>query len=76
MKAMVLYDRQKPFRLEERPRPRPGLGEAVMRVRAAGVGLTLINMRLGRMGGSLPRVMGHELAGEIVETGEGVTSMT
>ena len=51
MKAMVLYDREKPFRLEERPRPRPGMGEAVMRVRAAGVGLTLVNMRLGRMGG-------------------------
>ena len=76
MKAMVLYDRQKPFRLEERPDPRPGIGEAVMRVRAAGVGLTLVNMRLGRMGGSLPRVMGHELAGEIVETGGGVTALS
>ncbi len=76
MKAMVLYDRKERFRLEERPDPRPGLGEAVMRVRAAGVGLTLVNMRLGRMGGSLPRVMGHELAGEIVETGEGVTALS
>ncbi len=76
MKAMVLYDREKPFRLEERPEPRAGMGEAVMRVRAAGVGLTLVNMRLGRMGGSLPRVMGHELAGEIVETGEGVSAIS
>ena len=76
MKAMVLYDRERPFRLEERPEPRPGLGEAVLRVRAAGVGLTLVNMRLGRMGGSLPRVMGHELAGEIVETGEGVSAIS
>ena len=76
MKAMVLYDREKPFRLEERPRPRPGMGEAVMRVRAAGVGLTLVNMRLGRMGGSLPRVMGHELAGEIVEIGAGVSALS
>ena len=38
MKAMVLYDREEPFRLEERPDPRPGFGEAVMRVRAAGWG--------------------------------------
>ena len=74
MKALVLYDREQPFRLEERPRPRPGAGEAVMRVATAGVGLTLVNMRRGRMGGSLPRVMGHELAGEIVETGEGVAT--
>ena len=76
MKALVLHDREKPFRLEERPDPNPGIGEAVMRVRAAGVGLTLVNMRLGRMGGSLPRVMGHELAGEIVATGEGVTDLS
>ena len=75
MKAMVLHDRRERFRLEERAEPRPGPGEAVMRVRAAGVGLTLVNMRRGRMGGSLPRVMGHELAGEIVEIGEGVGAL-
>ena len=76
MKAMVLHNREESFRLEERPEPSPGIGEAVMRVRAAGVGLTLVNMRLGRMGGSLPRVMGHELAGDIVEIGEGVTALS
>ncbi len=75
MKAMVLHDWKETYRLEERPEPSPGIGEAVMRVRAAGVGLTLVNMRLGRLGGSLPRVMGHELAGEIVEIGEGVTAL-
>ena len=75
MQAMVLHDWQETYRLEERPDPHPGIGEAVMRVRAAGVGLTLVNMRLGRLGGSLPRVMGHELAGEIVEIGEGVTGL-
>lgn len=72
MKAMVMHGWDEAFRPETRPDPRPAAGEAVMRVRAAGVGLTLINMRLGRMGGSVPRIMGHELAGEIVETGEGV----
>ena len=76
MQAMILHNREEPCRLEERPEPRPGIGEAVMRVRAAGVGLTLVNMRLGRMGGSLPRVMGHELAGDIVEIGEGVTALS
>ena len=75
MKAMVLHDWKETYRLEEHPEPSPGIGEAVMRVRAAGVGLTLVNMRLGRLGGSLPRVMGHELAGEIVEIGEGVTAL-
>ena len=76
MKAMVLHGREERYRPEERAEPRPGPGEAVMRVRAAGVGLTLVNIRLGRMGGDLPRVMGHELAGEIVETGQGVTHLS
>ncbi len=65
MKAMVLHDREKPFRLEERPEPRAGMGEAVMRVRAAGVGLTLVNTRLGRMGGSR-----HSTRTELNETME------
>ena len=30
MKAMVLYDREKPFRLEERPDPRPGIRVSVV----------------------------------------------
>jgi propanol-preferring alcohol dehydrogenase len=62
-------------RLEERPQPTPGPGEALMRVRAAGVGLTLLNMRSGRSGGSTPRIMGHELGGDIVSVGEGVTNV-
>ena len=66
MKAMVMRDWDEAFLPEARPDPEPGLGEAVMRVRAAGVGLTLLNMRAGRLGGSTPRVMGHELGGDIV----------
>jgi propanol-preferring alcohol dehydrogenase len=53
---MVMHDWGERFRLEERPLPHPGPGEALMRVRAAGVGLTLINMRNGRLGGTVPRV--------------------
>lgn len=75
MKAMVLRDWNQPFVEEERPMPTPGIGEAVMRVRAAAVGLTLINMRAGRLGGSVPRIMGHELGGDIVALGEGVSSL-
>lgn len=46
-----------------------------MRVRSGGVGLTLLNMRTGRSGGATPRIMGHELAGDIVEVGDGVTNI-
>jgi propanol-preferring alcohol dehydrogenase len=46
-----------------------------MRVRAAGVGLTLLNMRTGRSGGTTPRVMGHELGGDIVAVGDHVSNV-
>ncbi len=75
MKAMILNDWNQPFVLGERPDPRPGIGEAVMRVRSGGVGLTLVNMRAGRLGGTTPRVMGHELGGDIVAVGEGVSGI-
>ena len=45
MRAMVVKNWGEPFTLEERPDPEPGPGEAVMKVRAAGVGLTLVTMR-------------------------------
>ncbi len=73
MRAMVVKNWGEPFTLEERPDPEPGPGEAVMKVRAAGVGLTLVTMRSGVFGGEAPRVMGHELGGDIVAVGEGVS---
>lgn len=63
------------FRLESRPDPEPGPGECVMKVRAAGVGLTLAIMRTGRFGGDTPRIMGHELAGDIVAIGPEVQGL-
>ena len=75
MKAMVVNQWGEKSVLQTRPDPKPGPGEAVMKVRAAGVGLTLLNMRSGSFGGSAPRIMGHELGGDIVEVGAGVTGV-
>ncbi len=75
MRAMVVREWGQPFTLEMRPDPKPGPGEAVMKVRAAGAGLTLVKMRTGSSGGTAPRVMGHELGGDIVEVGAGVTNV-
>jgi propanol-preferring alcohol dehydrogenase len=75
MRAMVVREWGQPFTLEERPDPEPGPGEAMMKVRAAGVGLTLVTMRTGVFGGEAPRVMGHELGGDIVAVGDGVTNV-
>ncbi len=75
MRAMVARGWNEPFRLEELPDPVPGPGEAVMKVRAAGVGLTLLVMRTGVFGGETPRIMGHELAGDVVAVGDGVSNV-
>ena len=75
MKAAVVRKWGEAFVIEDRPTPEPKHGEAVLRVRAGGVGLTLLNMRSGRFGGKAPRIMGHELGGDIVAVGEGVTNV-
>ena len=75
MKAMVVNNWGGTSVLQSRPEPEPGPGEAVLKVRAAGVGLTLLNMRSGSFGGVTPRVMGHELGGDIVALGAGTSGL-
>ena len=75
MRAMVLDEWGGPMTEQQRPDPVPGPGEALVKVRAAGVGLTLAHMRRGIFGGSVPRIMGHELAGDVVALGDGVDSL-
>lgn len=76
MKAMVLHEWGGALRLEEVPRPQVGPGEALVRMRACGAGLTVVHIKQGRLGSAaLPRIIGHEIAGEVVEVGEGVTTV-
>jgi len=71
-RAMVLHEWGGAFAAEERPLPEPGPGEVRVRVVATGAGLTLEHARSGRLGGSLPRVLGHEYAGHVDALGAGV----
>ena len=75
MRAMVVGKWGEAFKIENRPDPQPAPGEAVMKVRAAGVGLTLVTMRTGIFGGTAPRIMGHELGGDIIAVGDGVENV-
>jgi D-arabinose 1-dehydrogenase-like Zn-dependent alcohol dehydrogenase len=50
MKAMVLHERGGALRFEEVPRPQVGPGEALVRVRACGAGLTVVHIKQGRIG--------------------------
>ena len=72
MKAMVLNGPNLPFERVERPDPVPGPGEAVAKVITCGSGLTIQHVRAGRRKVQFPRIIGHEITGEIVETGPGV----
>jgi L-iditol 2-dehydrogenase len=60
-------------RLEDMPEPSAGAGEVKIRVRACstcGTDVKIFNH--GHQHIDPPRVMGHEIAGEVVEVGEGV----
>ncbi|HXF63228.1 MAG TPA: 2,3-butanediol dehydrogenase [Caldilineaceae bacterium] len=86
MKAAVWHARND-IRVEETPEPSaPGPGEVIIRVGACGIcGTDLEEYRAGPLfipvdapnpltGRKAPLILGHEFAGEVVETGRGVTS--
>ena len=75
MKAMLLKAANTPLVLEDVPDPVPGPNEAVARVLACGAGLTIHHARAGRIKVDYPRILGHEIAAEIVATGAGVTNL-
>jgi len=75
MKALLLKGPNEPLTLENVPDPEPGAGEAVARVHACGAGLTIHHARAGRIKVGYPRILGHEIAGEIVAVGAGVTDL-
>ncbi len=75
MKAILLPGPGMPFTYETVPDPTPGPGEAVARVLACGSGLTIHHARAGRLKlNHYPRIIGHEIAAEIVAVGDGVSS--
>jgi len=75
MKAMLLRGPNMPFEPVQLPDPAPGPGEAVARVITCGSGLTIQHVKAGRRKTAFPRVLGHEIAAEIVAVGAGVTSL-
>jgi L-iditol 2-dehydrogenase len=62
------------IRLEDAPEPRPGPGELKIRVRNCSTCGTDVKIsKFGHHHIVPPRVMGHEIAGEVVDAGEGVS---
>jgi 2-desacetyl-2-hydroxyethyl bacteriochlorophyllide A dehydrogenase len=74
MRAVVIARYGGSLEATMRPVPRPAPGEVLVRVRASGLCSTDLHLLSGRQPlGELPRIVGHELAGEVVGLGGGVT---
>ena len=75
----AIFHGPRDIRVERVPDPEPGPGEAVVRVRAAGIcGGDLHEYRAGRQLYETPYPrppQGHELAGDVVSVGPAVTRM-
>lgn len=61
------------LRLCNIPKPTAGVGQVVIKVHACGICLTDVSQKLGLFPSVFPTVPGHEVAGTVVETGDGVT---
>jgi len=73
MPAVVVARYGGPLVVMDCPIPRPGPCEVLVRVRASGLCSTDLHLLSGRQPlGELPRILGHELAGEVAELGHGV----
>jgi NADPH2:quinone reductase len=67
------YGGPEAMRLEDLPTPRPGQGEALVRVEAAGVNFIDVYQRSGLYKGALPVPLGLEGAGTVEAVGPDVT---
>jgi len=77
MKALAIRRYKAPMEMMELPRPEPGPGELLVRVRAAGVNPLDFKIRDGGvkvlLHFSFPLILGTDLAGDVAAIGPGVT---
>ena len=72
MRAAVLEQFGGPLVLKQVEEPSMGPYEALIRVRNCGVCGSDLKIKSGKAGGPLPMIMGHEIAGEVVDVGQEV----
>jgi propanol-preferring alcohol dehydrogenase len=73
MRAAVVARYGGALEVMDRPIPSPAVGEVLVKVRASGLCSTDLHLLSGRQPlGELPRILGHELAGDVAELGDGV----
>ena len=75
MKAAVLHAKDD-LRYEDYPTPKPGEGQVLVRVKAAGVCGSDIPRVLGDAAHFYPIILGHEFSGEVEAVGSGVDTVS
>ena len=70
------YDKNHPLIIEELELDKPGAGELLVKIHAAGLCHSDLSVIDGNRPRQVPMVLGHEAAGEIVELGEGVKNFS
>jgi len=76
MKAAVFKAIGQPMAIEERPDPQPGAGEIVLKVHRCGIcGSDLHLTEPGGHVAACDSILGHEIGGEVVALGKGVTKL-
>ena len=76
MKAAVFQGIGQPLAIVERPDPAPGPGEVLIRVGRAGICGSDLHMTSEPGSFIAPgTIIGHELAGEVIALGQGVTQL-
>jgi alcohol dehydrogenase len=73
MRAAVIPARNSLWQVRQIPIPEPGPNQVLIKVRASALSFTDIEQARGDLPGHFPRVVGHEVAGEIVGLGSAVT---
>lgn len=76
-KAAVLYEINKPLVIEEIEVPKLKRGQVLVRISATGICRTQLNEIMGLKGPDryLPHLLGHEAAGIVEKTGQGITKV-
>ncbi|WP_377847298.1 zinc-dependent alcohol dehydrogenase family protein [Bosea sp. UC22_33] len=69
------YAQSRPLRIEELDLAPPGRDEVLVKIRAAGLCHSDLSVIDGNRPRPVPMVLGHEAAGEVVETGQGVDDL-
>jgi propanol-preferring alcohol dehydrogenase len=75
MKAVRLTAFRAPLEEDEQSDPAPGAGDVLVEIRAAGICHSDAHYRSGRSSVALPLILGHEIAGVVIDRGSGVTDV-